>query len=375
MVSLYLDCYSGISCNMLLGAFMQAGVKPEYLMHQLARISNVHSYRLNTESIYKNGIYVTQASIQHQEPWDDMRTLHDVFELIQHSDLENDVKQNAIRIIHSAVQFDPDHLMDSRFLQAIGGMNSVIDLVGCCICMKKLQVDRLYLLRLNVGVRFDYQTPSILPLTDSVTHDLLSQIPFEYLLNEKHGLITSLGVAFLNYFLTKRIFYTDFTIDSNSIYYGTDNVSSDKVNVLRAYLKSDSVNLNALAQVVIETTTDIEKSNQNSELYEALVKNGALDVHCASVAVKKQKLQMILNVISYRDHLKSISRTVFEFAKSMDVCIQKIDLVPSTGSVSLPDHGHVLHDNQWVDYGANDSVDPYRSVPDDEPAEPVAVNF
>lgn len=38
MKAIYLDCFSGISGNMLLGAFLQAGVPEAYLRAELAKL-------------------------------------------------------------------------------------------------------------------------------------------------------------------------------------------------------------------------------------------------------------------------------------------------------------------------------------------------
>ena len=56
MKAMYLDCFAGISGNMMLGAFLQGGVPIEYLKAELGKVPLPDAYELRTSQVSKNGI-------------------------------------------------------------------------------------------------------------------------------------------------------------------------------------------------------------------------------------------------------------------------------------------------------------------------------
>ena len=56
MKAIYLDCFAGISGNMMLGAFLQGGVPIEYLKAELGKVPLPDAYELRTSQVGKNGI-------------------------------------------------------------------------------------------------------------------------------------------------------------------------------------------------------------------------------------------------------------------------------------------------------------------------------
>ena len=64
MKAIYLDCFSGISGNMLLGAFLQAGVPEAYLRAELAKLPLEGSYVMKVEPVMKNGIAACYVDVR-----------------------------------------------------------------------------------------------------------------------------------------------------------------------------------------------------------------------------------------------------------------------------------------------------------------------
>ena len=69
MKAIYLDCFAGISGNMLLGAFLQAGVPQAYLREQLSRLPVADEFILHIDEVKKNGIAATMiARVERSKP-------------------------------------------------------------------------------------------------------------------------------------------------------------------------------------------------------------------------------------------------------------------------------------------------------------------
>ena len=63
MKTIYLDCFSGISGNMLIGAFLDAGLPYDYLKNQLEKIISPDEYSLIMKPTNKKGITATYFNV------------------------------------------------------------------------------------------------------------------------------------------------------------------------------------------------------------------------------------------------------------------------------------------------------------------------
>ncbi|MEG0906108.1 MAG: nickel insertion protein, partial [Cellulosilyticaceae bacterium] len=67
MKTLYLDCFSGISGDMTLGAFIDLGIDADYLTSELKKL-NLGGYTIEVSKKAKNGIMGTDVDvILHEE--------------------------------------------------------------------------------------------------------------------------------------------------------------------------------------------------------------------------------------------------------------------------------------------------------------------
>ena len=64
MRAIYLDCFAGISGNMLLGAFLQGGVPLEHLAGELKKLALPEEYHLQAETVERNGISAVHLEVR-----------------------------------------------------------------------------------------------------------------------------------------------------------------------------------------------------------------------------------------------------------------------------------------------------------------------
>ncbi|MCH7835475.1 MAG: DUF111 family protein, partial [Chloroflexi bacterium] len=81
----YLDCFSGVSGDMLLGALLDVGVPLEEMRAELAKLP-LSGYSLEARRVTKGGLAASQAMVSVQEE-QAPRTLADVTDLIDKSSL------------------------------------------------------------------------------------------------------------------------------------------------------------------------------------------------------------------------------------------------------------------------------------------------
>ena len=63
MKAMYLDCFAGISGNMMLGAFLQGGVPIEVLKEELSKLPLPDAYELRMSNVSKNGISAVYVEV------------------------------------------------------------------------------------------------------------------------------------------------------------------------------------------------------------------------------------------------------------------------------------------------------------------------
>ncbi|WP_432648332.1 nickel insertion protein, partial [Mitsuokella sp.] len=115
MKAIYLDCFAGISGNMLLGAFLQAGVPENYLRAELQKLPLGNSYDMKIQTVRKNGIdavYVDVELLQEQEHHEHHehehhhahRTMAVIRQMLTDSTLKQSVKDKSLAIFEKLAE-------------------------------------------------------------------------------------------------------------------------------------------------------------------------------------------------------------------------------------------------------------------------------
>src|SRR5689334_3919938 len=142
----FLDCFSGISGDMLLGALVDAGVPLEALRHELAALS-LAGYELRAERVLRAGITATKVDVVLRDEVQPERRLADVLAVIDRSALPGADKEMAGRVfrrlataearVHGAT---PEEI----HFHEVGAVDAIVDVCGAVVGLRLLGVERLY---------------------------------------------------------------------------------------------------------------------------------------------------------------------------------------------------------------------------------------
>ena len=100
--AIYFDCFSGISGDMILGAFVELGIDLKTIRKGLQTL-DIKGYKLTSRQIKRNGIAGTKVHVVLDRPSRKQRhtrSFTDIKNLINKSDLPKKVKSNSIEIFH-----------------------------------------------------------------------------------------------------------------------------------------------------------------------------------------------------------------------------------------------------------------------------------
>ncbi|HZO87027.1 MAG TPA: LarC family nickel insertion protein [Chthonomonadaceae bacterium] len=195
----YFDCFSGISGDMALGALLHAGVDEAAWRAELAKL-NVPGYELRVEPVVKEGISAIDVDVVlHEADQGHGRHLADIAEILNRSGLSDTVRRRALGVftrlacaeakIHATTP-------DCIHFHEVGAVDAIVDIVGACLGLELLGVEKVYVSPLPLNRGWVECTHGTMPVPAPATLELLVGFPFRPDDRPKE-LITPTGAALL----------------------------------------------------------------------------------------------------------------------------------------------------------------------------------
>lgn len=303
MKVLYYDCFSGISGDMNLGAMLDLGVDPSYLLDELKKI-RIGSYEIQIQRDQRRGIAGTRFEVltSREDSSRHERNYRDISRLIQESDLSEEVKDLSLRLflkIGEAEARVHGCTLEEIHFHEVGAVDSIIDVVGAALCLDYLKADRVLSSAVELGGGVVRCAHGILPVPAPATIEMLKGIPvtsgaapFE--------MTTPTGAAILA--ATVHSFTDRMNFTPQKIGYGIGTRDTEIPNVLRLYLgelEEDEPGDDAAQEDAWLVECNID--DMNPELYEevmdALLEKGARDVYLTPILMKKSRPAVTLSII------------------------------------------------------------------------------
>ncbi len=198
----YFDCFSGAAGDMLLAALLDAGLPLDDLRHDLARMP-VEGYGLVLEPAQQHGITGSRFDVLDIDVGErPARNLTLIREILQDTDLPEPVVANSLRVftrlgtaearIHG-VELDEVHFHE------VGAIDALVDIVGFCIALERMGIERVYASPLPLGSGVVRTEHGLLPVPAPATLALLADVRAPVLPSEARGeLVTPTGAAILS---------------------------------------------------------------------------------------------------------------------------------------------------------------------------------
>lgn len=305
----YLDCFSGVSGDMLLGALLHAGLDRQLLSRELDKL-HLDDLRFEVEEKSVNAISsikVTISSNRRQE----LRTLPAILHILQTSDLEPAVKDRAAGVFKALARAEAtvhNVPIDTVHFHEVGALDTIVDIVGTIIGLHHLGISRLFCSFLPTGHGFVTCAHGMLPLPAPAVCELLQNIP-TYGVDLQQELITPTGAALIASLVDNFGPLPPMTPTATGYGAGSHVLTNGQPNLLRIIIgKAIDPSEHQMVEV-IETNLDDWSPESFPYLSEQLFDQGALDVTIAPIHMKKGRPGFALQVISppaCADQLKDI---------------------------------------------------------------------
>jgi hypothetical protein len=303
----YFDCFSGISGDMTLGAFLDLGVPVEWLKEQLTRLP-LAGFDVRVDTISRSGI--TAKCVQVQVEDDTTSRDHaQIRSLITNSPLSRNIKQMSRDIFERIAQAEAlihGCTVDQVHFHEVGGIDAIVDIVGTALCMDYLNIKTVIASHVPLGKGFVSCEHGTLPVPAPATLGILKGVPV-YGTKIPHELVTPTGAAILVTLAQSYGELPEMIIEK--IGYGAGKREIESIpNLLRVIIGTDfwgdtgqRASLHKDTVVVLETCIDDMNPEVFGFLMDRLFEHGALDVYWIPVFMKKNRPGTLVQVLCRRD--------------------------------------------------------------------------
>jgi len=319
----YFDCPTGIAGNMILGALLDAGLDLNYLKEELKHL-RLTPYTLLLSKKRKSGIFATYFNVATGKR-DRHRGLNDILRIIKKAKLSKTVKGLSSRIFIrlAAAEAKVHGVSINRIhFHEVGAVDAIIDIVGACIGLEKLEIERIFCSPLPHGQGSIKHAHGSLPNPAPATVELLKGIP-TYGTKMKAELVTPTGAAIIS--ALAESFGDIPRMKISSIGYGAGLFDLPQPNLLRVFIGEAEIQTERDAILQIETNIDDMNPNLYQKAIDKIMKAGALDAYPIPILMKKKRKAVQLIVLTTPEKRDRVLEELFEQTTSLGA---RIFLVP-----------------------------------------------
>jgi uncharacterized protein (TIGR00299 family) protein len=321
MTIAYLDCFAGISGDMLLGALVDVGWPEERLREVIARLKlgDVH---LKVDRVVKHGISATQVNIL-SSPHQPHRGLNDLASIVIQADLPGFIQERAISALkllaeaESAVHNIP---VEKIHFHEVGAVDTIVDIVGALVAVHELNIEKLHCTNVPWSRGTVKTEHGILPVPPPAVAMLLRDVPVMGVDIEGET-VTPTGATLVRTIV--HHFGPMPSMQVSRVGYGAGQRDwPDRPNVLRLMMGESTESSSGL-QVESLTQLACNIDDMNPEWYgpllDRLYDEAALDVWLTPVQMKKNRPGIVVEVLSRPENANGLRALLLRHTTTLGV--------------------------------------------------------
>jgi len=313
----YLDCFSGISGNMLLGALIDAGLSVDDLRADLARLP-LQGYQLKAERVTKRGIAAThvEVAVGHDHAH---RGLKDVLKIIGESTLPREVMDCSRRIFTRLAEAEGRvHGLpaDEIHFHEVGAVDAIVDVVGACCGLYRLGIVEVHASPVPLGGGWVETAHGRLPIPAPATVELLKDVP-AYGGPVDAELVTPTGAAIMT--TLARSYGPMPSMTVRAVGWGAGTKDLPHPNALRIFIGEMTAAPIEQRLVALETNLDDMNPEFFDYLMDRLFAAGALDVFYTSILMKKSRPATLVTVLADAADANVLREVIFRETTTLGV--------------------------------------------------------
>jgi pyridinium-3,5-bisthiocarboxylic acid mononucleotide nickel chelatase len=367
----YLECFSGLSGDMFLGALIDAGVSPEVLEKAVAALDV--GAQLEISKVNRSGITATKVDVlvngeketpgfvepgvhghshehhehgheearshQHSHSQPSSRTgvsaphlqghahargLKEIKAIIGKAAISESAKRSAIAIFEALGAVEAKiHNMDieSIHFHEVGAVDAMVDIVGAAVGADSLGVDEFVCSPLNVGGGTVKCAHGVFPVPAPATVELLAGAPV-YSSGAQAEVLTPTGAAIVKTLASRFGTFPEMTIEKSGYGAGTRDFPGQP-NVVRLTVGEAMSSLASKTAREMISVLEANLDDLNPQVFgyvmDRLLEEGALDVFGMPVQMKKNRPGTLLTILCRPEDAAKLTQIIFAETTTLGV--------------------------------------------------------
>lgn len=321
----YFDCFAGVSGDMLLGALLDAGVKPGELTKMLSRV-RCGGYRIEAKRVLRAGIAGTKVTVRlDRKAGKKVHGIRDILALVRNSSLPEAVSGRVELVFNSLARAEarvhgghaPAHFHEC------GAVDAIVDVVGVVAGVQLLGIDEVYASALPWNWGTVECAHGTLPVPAPAVAEIMKGIPvYQHRIGRE--MVTPTGAAILKNCVTRFGVMPPMRVAC--VGYGAGSAEFENLpNLLRLVVGEADADAAVGEDVVavIQTAIDDMPPTFYNYLSDLLFAAGALDVFTTPVLMKKGRPGQLLTVLCVPAKTSSLAGIIFTESTTLGVRIRE----------------------------------------------------
>ncbi len=339
--TLYLECYSGISGDMTVGALLDLGADQRLLEEQLRSLP-VSGFEIEISRVKKSGLDACDFHVvldkehenhdhdneylyghghnhehhhHHAHTHDHIhRGLPEIREIILHSGITERAKKTALAIFQVLAEAEAKAhgtSIDEVHFHEVGAVDSIVDIVAAAVCLDNLAVDEVIVPELYEGRGTVRCQHGIIPVpVPAVVHIAGEHGITLHMTDTEAELVTPTGAAIVAAVRTADRLPKRYKILRTGM--GAGKRDYGRTSILRGMLIEPDTEEAADSVYKLESNIDDCTGEALGYVMDRLFEAGARDVNYIPVYMKKNRPAYQLNVICSEETVPRIEEIIFK---------------------------------------------------------------
>ena len=347
---LYLECYSGISGDMMVASLLDLGASKEVLNKALDSLQ-IDGFKIEISRLSKNGLDVCDFNVILDDKYEnhdhDMnylygendynhnhqvidnhhhRGLSDIISIIENANIKRNAKKIAINIFNILGKAEAKahgvSISEVHFHE-VGAVDSIVDIISVAVCLDDLQIEEVIVPVLYEGSGFIRCQHGLIPVPVPAVSHIVKDNNLKIHITDVQGeLVTPTGAAIVAAIKTDDKLPREFYIEKIGL--GAGKRTYENPSILRAMIIGSKYE-NKDFVVKLESNIDDCSGEVLGYLMDCLLKAGAKDVNYMPIFMKKNRPAYQLNVICNEEDVIKLENIIFEQTTTIGIRKQNIE--------------------------------------------------
>ncbi len=316
MKILYFDCFSGVSGDMIVGAFLDLGLPFDFLQAQLNTLG-ISDFKVSQGRLEKHKLSAAKFNVEVSED-KAHRHLHHIYDIIDASGLSLRVKEiarDAFRRLAEAEAKIHNSTPEKVHFHEVGAIDAIVDIVSAAIGYDYFNPDRIFVSEIPPGTGAARSAHGIIPIPAPAALEILKGFPLD-MTPLKGERVTPTGAAVIASLAARHGGYAPVpAMIPEKVGYGAgDKDFEDRPNCLRLILGQAVIAATMGSDTIEILETNIDDMNPQifDHLLDRLYSAGAAEVFILPAITKKSRPGFLLTVLCKKELSAPLGDIIFE---------------------------------------------------------------